>query len=179
MEKKKKQTTIRPVASEANANHVSNVIMGSSSPNNRTIDTKEEKWKLLLGKACHGMLAGRARGLNPAAAGLELGTPRQPTAKEGWLPPSELPAAPPAILPHLSSSPSQNAHSMHRVYLLTHPRVGGLARDEQKKEGTAWRWAWEGETSKVTQQAAALNVLATGTPGAALGSGAASVLFYA
>lgn len=70
-----------PVASETNANHVSNLIMDSSSPNNKTIDTKEEKWKLLLREACHDMLAGSVLGLNPAATGLGLSTPRQPTGK--------------------------------------------------------------------------------------------------
>ena len=52
-----------------------------------------------------------------------------------------------------------------------------MRTDEQKRQGTVWRWAWEGETSKVTQQAPALNVLAMGTPAVTLGSRV--VLFYA
>lgn len=35
-----------------------------------TIDSKKEKWKLLLGEACHDVLAGDVLGLNPAAARL-------------------------------------------------------------------------------------------------------------
>lgn len=41
------------------------------------------------------------------------------------------------------------------------------------------RWAWEEETSKVTQQAPALNVVTMGIPAVTLGSRVASVLFYA
>lgn len=70
-----------PDASEADANHISNSIMDSSSPNKKTIDSKEEKWKLLLGEACHDMLAGSVLGPNPAVAGLGLSTPRQPAGK--------------------------------------------------------------------------------------------------
>lgn len=62
--------------------------------------------------------------------------------------------------------------------LLTHPRAGGMRRDEQG-DGTAQRWRWEGETSKGTQQAPALNILAMGTPVEALRSRVAPLLFYA
>lgn len=63
---------------------------GSSSPNNRTIDTKEEKQKVQLGEACHGTLAGSVLGLKPAAARLGLSIPR--LVRKGWLPPSGLPS---------------------------------------------------------------------------------------
>jgi len=61
--------------------------------------------------------------------------------------------------------------------LLTQPRVGGMGTDEQEGQGTAQRWAGEGATSEVTQQAPALNVLAMGTPTVTSGSRVAPVVF--
>lgn len=79
----------------SDANHISNLIMDASSPNKKTIDTKEEKWKLLLGEPCHDLLAGSELGPNPAVAGLGLSTPRQPAGR------ARLAAAPsaPSLLP--------------------------------------------------------------------------------
>lgn len=103
--------------------------MDSSSPNNKTIDTKEEKWKLLLGEACHDMLAGSVLRLNLAAARLGLSTPRQPTGKARLASPflSCLLARLPPSPFHLSSPCS--AWSMHSIYAAHSPQGG---RNENK-----------------------------------------------
>ena len=118
-----------PVASEANANHVSHSIMDSSSPYNKTIDTKEEKWKLLLGEACHDMLAGSVLGLNPAAAGLGLSTQGSPQERQGWLPPFRAACSSVCLPPHFISSSPCSTQSMHSIYA-AHSHQGG--RDENR-----------------------------------------------
>lgn len=126
--------------------------MDSSSPNNKTIDTKEEKWKLLLGEACHDVLAGSAPGPNPAAAGLGLSTPQQPAGRARLASPvwsCLLVHRPPSQF-HLQLSLQRPADAHSVFMLLTHPRAGGMRRDEQKRQRTAWRWAWEGDFKSLT-----------------------------
>lgn len=81
------------------------------------------------------MLAGSVLGLNPAAAGLGLSTPRQPAGKARLASPfSELPAGLSASLPVSSPALLAAPHPCTVLMLLTHPRVRGVRIDEQKRQ---------------------------------------------
>jgi len=98
--------------------------MDSSSPNNKTIGTKEEKWKLLLGETCHDTLAGSVLGLNPTAAGLGLSTPRQPAQKARLASPVGAACCPAGLPPRVTSSTPHSARLRHGVYA-AHSAQGG------------------------------------------------------
>lgn len=113
------------------------MIMDSSSSNRKTIDTKEEKWKLLFGEACHDMLAGSVLGPNPAVARLGLSTARQPAGKAGLA--SLLGAACAMCLPacFLSSPPPT-----HSICAAHSPQGGrdekGLGRTDFRTDSRLW-----------------------------------------
>lgn len=154
--------------------------MDSSSPNNKTIDTKEEKWKLLLGEACHNTLAASVLGHKSCSgrAGAQRSKGSARIKGKAGLPLQGC-LLPVRLLPSFISS---HVRLMHSIYAAWLPQGGG---DENRRaeemgrhgDGSRERRAWEGQAPKAVQWALAPNVLATGIPAASLGSRVALLLF--
>lgn len=153
--------------------------MDSSSPNNKTIDTKEEKWKLLLGEACHNTLAASVLGHKSCScrAGAQRSKGSARIKGKAGLPLRGC-LLPVRLLPSFISS---HVRLMHSIYAAWLPQGGG---DENRRaeemgrhgDGSRERRAWEGQALKAVQWALAPNVLATGIPAASVGSRVALLL---